>query len=116
MIPGLQARDQDADSSLARLTDMVGRVGVFTTPKLHRDSDFHSLHRPRGAPIPSALTAREKKLSMTEPAAGQPVVPVHLRHPQKNPSFSGVSAAASSGGLFIHSLLTPSFALEPTPP
>jgi hypothetical protein len=29
----------------------------------------------------------------------------HLRHPQKSRGFSGVFAAASSGGHFIHSLL-----------
>ena len=30
----------------------------------------------------------------------------HLRHPQKSQGFSGMSAAASSGGHFVHSLLT----------
>ena len=29
----------------------------------------------------------------------------HLRHPQKSQGFSGMSAAASSGGHFVHSLL-----------
>ena len=37
---------------------------------------------------------------------GQPTDTVHVRHSQKSRGFSGVSAAASSGGPFIHSLLT----------